>query len=57
MSNYRWYTHKQKKSLSRGTHQSNVRTVQWDATHQSSNPGARTFSWIFQELPALCVKW
>jgi hypothetical protein len=24
----------------------NGKTVQWDATHQSSNPGARTFSWI-----------
>jgi hypothetical protein len=22
-----------------------------------SNHGARTFSWIFQDLPALCVKW
>jgi hypothetical protein len=21
------------------------------------NPGARTFSWIFQDLPVLCVKW
>jgi hypothetical protein len=36
---------------------SNGRTVQWDATHQDSNPGARTFSWIFQDLAALYVKW
>jgi hypothetical protein len=33
------------------------RTVQWDATHQGSNTGARTFYWVFQDLPVLCVRW
>jgi hypothetical protein len=40
------------KYASRGT-----KTVQWDATHQGSNHGARTFSYIFQDLPTLCFKW
>jgi hypothetical protein len=30
-----------------GLAQSNGRTVQWDATHQNWNPGARTFFWIY----------
>jgi hypothetical protein len=29
----------------------------WFATHQGSNSDARTFFCIFQDLPALCVKW
>jgi hypothetical protein len=34
---------------------SNGKKVQWDTAHQSSNPGARTFSWIFQNLPVCDV--
>ena len=30
--------------------QSNGRMVQWDATHQGSNPGARTFFWDFLRI-------
>jgi hypothetical protein len=35
--------------------QSNGRTVQWDATHQGSNPGARTFSWDFLRICRCCA--
>jgi hypothetical protein len=32
-----------------------LRTVLWDATHQSSNRGVRTFSWIYSGISGVML--